>query len=398
MQRSLATSLRAVDARAPVEAMPNYSSGLASLRGLAAATVIVYHGLLVFQVGEHARPHRTALDMSDGPLFALQMLMSAFNGPNAVILFFVLSGTVLTLSLDRAGRLEGPAVVSYYIRRVLRIVPLLAFVAALAALAHFVYAAREPVASGTAWMSAYFRHEPTASEFALNAIGWSNSLNSPTWTIRVELLASIVFPLLYIARTGPVVIALTLGALAAMSFVPIDGMRLHVFLISFYLGALVPLAAPFARRAIRALGPLTIAGLIVALIAFAAAVQMVYKPWIHVEPVRVLLVSPALALIVLVIYCGAANRFLATRSLTFLGDISYSMYLIHFGVLFSLVYIAQPFLPERLAPAMAIGSNLALAGVGLALTVVISTVTYSFIEKPFMDLGRSLSKRLCAAR
>ena len=130
---------------------------------------------------------------------------------------------------------------------------------------------------------------------------------------------------------------------------------------------------------------------IVVLMAWAAAVGRLYKPWIHVEPVRVLLVSPAVALLVAVVYRGVLERRFSTRALTFLGEISYSTYLIHFGVIFTMLYAVAPHLPGSLSPLEALGSNLLLSVLALALTIPIAFLTYTFVEKPFQQLGRRLA-------
>ncbi|WP_420391633.1 acyltransferase family protein [Acuticoccus sp.] len=371
-----------------------FSVGLESLRGIAASLVVLYHAMLVFQVGLHGEPHRTPMDVSDPALFALHALMAVFNGPNAVILFFVLSGTVLTLSLDRAGAVSGRGLVGYYVRRLFRIMPLLAFVALLAVVAHLMIAAREPLSTGTDWMQAYYRHEPGLGELVLNAIGWSNSLNSPTWTIRIEILASLVFPLLYVLRGSPAIVAAMLVALSALAFANLEPVRFHVFLISFYLGALIPLVAPRVEALMERVGPFAVVTVVVAAIGFAAAAERLYRPWVHVEPARVLLISGAAAVLVCAVYCGIGKRLLNTRVFAFLGKVSYSVYLIHFGVLFAVAYAVAPYLPQELDPFSAVAANVALGIVCLPITVAMSALSHRLVEKPFQNVGRTVSRKL----
>ncbi|MEL7049107.1 MAG: acyltransferase, partial [Pseudomonadota bacterium] len=182
-------------------ALPKFSEGLSSLRGIAASIVIFYHALLVFQVTHHGDPNKVGFDFSDPWLVIVHGLIIFLNGNNAVILFFVLSGTVLAMSFDRQA-FNTQTVGAYYVRRTFRIMPILVASAVAAALLHKYWFPDIQMEAGTPWSNNYYRHDPGKKEVLLNAIGWSNSLNSPAWTIRIEILASIVFPALYLAVGG----------------------------------------------------------------------------------------------------------------------------------------------------------------------------------------------------
>ena len=76
-----------------------FSNSLASLRGTAASFVVIYHAFLLFKVSGLDTPQRHGLNFSEPFHMLVHGLIGFFNGPAAVVLFFVLSGTVLTLSL-----------------------------------------------------------------------------------------------------------------------------------------------------------------------------------------------------------------------------------------------------------------------------------------------------------
>lgn len=371
-----------------------YSTGLASLRGLAACVVVFYHALLVFRVGGYDEPHRMPLDLADPDLAVLHGLLGLFNGANAVILFFVLSGTVLTLSLERAEPLSGRVLTSYYVRRAFRILPLLAFVALVAAAAHSLIGDHGELAAGTSWMAAYYSHSPNIFEVAANVIGWSNSLNSPTWTIRVEILASLFFPLLFVWRCNPLVIGLTTIGLALFAFAKLPEIKLNVYLIAFYLGALVPLVGDRLKGVVARVPAFVLLAVIAGAIGLAAGVDRLYKPWVHQEAVRVLLIAPCAAILVGLVYAGFGRSFLARRVFVFLGDISYSIYLIHFGIIFALAYLFAPLLPRTLSPWEALTANVLLGVLALLVTIPVAAFTYNALERPAQEIGRRLSKRL----
>ena len=77
----------------------------------------------------------------------------------------------------------------------------------------------------------------------------------------------------------------------------------------------------------------------------------------------------------------------------YVGKISYSAYLTHFGVL----YWLDKVMPQPIIPVSSISTNILnfhlKFSLVVLLTVLISTVTYQFIEKPAQQFGkRFLSK------
>ncbi len=71
------------------------------------------------------------------------------------------------------------------------------------------------------------------------------------------------------------------------------------------------------------------------------------------------------------------------RPLTYLGTISYSVYLTHAGVIHALPAVPRPVLP---------------IGVWAATTLAVSAVTYRFVELPAQKLGRRLARRAVAGQ
>jgi peptidoglycan/LPS O-acetylase OafA/YrhL len=88
-------------------------------------------------------------------------------------------------------------------------------------------------------------------------------------------------------------------------------------------------------------------------------------------------------------------RWLVNRATVHLGTVTYSIYLIHPMVIVALspVYSAV----QELIPS-AVAAMVACAGGTLLVTVAIATVTYRFIERPGINAGRRLSRRLTQPR
>lgn len=374
-----------------------FSKSLAGLRGLAASVVVVYHAMLIFRVGDADDPHRLPVDTADPMLSIVHLLIDVvFNGAAAVLLFFVLSGTVLAMSMDRTGAhlRDFP---SYLVKRASRLFPLLVVVTLASAALHLFYFQPQDLPATTSWMGNYFAHEPGAREVLGNAIGASNSLNSPAWTIRVELIASALFPALYVLAGRRVFVLGTLVALAVLAFMPPLSYRFHyfhMFLISFFVGALIPRHGAAVAQRFDRLPGLVRVGLLACVVGTALAFRRLVSPQSHVDPLSVLVMTAAAAFVVAVVLHGRSGRVLEAPVLVRLGDISYGVYLIHFAVLFALAHALAPTLPRFMTPLEAIVANLLLAVATLAITIPLAILTYRLVERPFQDLGRRGAKRV----
>ena len=79
----------------------SYSLGLGALRGFAALGVVIFHVFLFIPIGGIELPHEEDLTFSSTTLLAQHLFLGLLNGRALVTMFFVLSGCVLGLSLDR---------------------------------------------------------------------------------------------------------------------------------------------------------------------------------------------------------------------------------------------------------------------------------------------------------
>jgi peptidoglycan/LPS O-acetylase OafA/YrhL len=128
----------------------------------AAVLVVLFHGLLVFRVNGVDNPHLLPLNLSDPWLLVQQLLLCVANGPAYVTFFFVLSGTVLTLSLDRDPPAHPGAVLGYLIKRGFRLYPLLVFTAAAAALLQIYYFEPLSYLQATSWFNDSYKIDLTS--------------------------------------------------------------------------------------------------------------------------------------------------------------------------------------------------------------------------------------------
>jgi peptidoglycan/LPS O-acetylase OafA/YrhL len=338
---------------------------LESLRGIAALIVVIDH---CFNILPHAYP----------PQFAAQPLLLWFaadlvgQGIISVMFFFALSGLVLGTQLSGSPVDSVTSYLRYAARRLLRLAP--AMWASLL-LALFVIYLR-----GQAGNLSSF-------DVLKNFVFASSSVNDVLWSMRVEIIVSLFFPLLYLAflRSGPLLRIVTLLVLATIYLQTPGGtgeqsLRLTVW---FYVG----LMAGANAHHFSGLGRLERRVGVLAILCCYFGKNLVL--WGDLGP----MVAVYLILALSVAAAGTRETgWLRSKPLLFLGRISYSLYLLHMPVkkvVFSVVDVhalGMKFSEENGFIAQA------LVFVGtLAVTVPLAYLSWRYIELPFVRLGRRLS-------
>jgi peptidoglycan/LPS O-acetylase OafA/YrhL len=341
---------------------------LQSIRGIAALIVLASHCCTYYVV----------------PGWFTLTRMSLANGEASVVVFFVLSGFVLTNQLSRETvDLRSAAV--FYVRRLFRIYPAL-WAASLVALFYVAFIHwRIPVADTSAWFQDRFKAERfTPLGIAASMAGVLAFLLPPVWTIFAELMGSLLMPLIVSSATR-VATFLGLGTiLAALSFTlgPHTYYGVFVYMLDFWIGAA---AFHVVDKAWPVLSPPA------AVRAFLMCVAVSTFGWgqfvarsVH-DPLIVL----AYALAATVLIGGVARSwtglgFLRTRPLVNLGDWSYSIYLLHFPIMCLVAKAMQLAGAAALDPVV---RSLALTAITLAAVIPLSAVSYRFIELPGISLG-----------
>ena len=347
---------------------------LTGIRGLAAWFVVLYH----IRLG--AAPH-----LPDWADFILS------KGYLAVDLFFLLSGFVLWLNYSDRLRRDGlGAAPKYLARRVARVWPLHLFILALTVILACAQAATgrlNPV------------HYPWA-ELPLHVLlvhnwGFTDGLtwNDPSWSISGEAAAYLLFPLIALAvdwrRLSPAVaiaaLLLLAGLLAAIMGlggatildrdIPRFGLLRAV--TEFSMGTIV--CGLWLRWCARPALSAALAG------ALAAGALLLA---VTISAPETLVVPLFLAGLLLAVALTAGRRGnpLAAPPLHYLGEISYSTYLVHFllYIVFKILFVADP---ANVSPP--------LIGLFLLLTLLASIALYHGVERPAQRaLNRIFDRRL----
>ena len=315
------------------------------------------------------------------------IITGAFNAEAAVLLFFVLSGCVLSLSLRGASSLGMRSTLAFYIKRVFRIYPLLWFATCLAMIS--ILAARHLAESSifVDWLTRNLTTTINLKHTILSFTGMYTRYNGPMWSLRVELIYSALFPAIFILVSNVRIRNWSLVGLTILALLPLPYELGASFALSFAAGALIPFVS---GRRTRLHGGIAVAALIVLLY------DRTLLAGIHpAERVFDVIETAAAFFIVRDVYAsGQSYGFLMVRPIVWLGELSYGVYLMHLPILLMIFALVS----HWLTPATVLGSP-ALAQIGLAIlttavTVPLAAITYNVIELPLHNIGRKLGKRV----
>jgi peptidoglycan/LPS O-acetylase OafA/YrhL len=293
-------------------------------------------------------------------------------GASAVTLFFVISGFVLIASIDRIQR---PTLIGMFAeftwKRVARIYPVII-------VSVLVFAAISP------WVFLNSTDFPEWERTLQNASLWSSDLIAPTWSTRVEIAATPIFFLGWLARRQGILLLVAFGLLlVALAFAPklYDGDLIGKYLFVFAFGMLIPdLKGLFERL------PAMLATVVLVLAVTMDIRARPGAPEWHYEP-AILREAICCTLIVGLIAFGRINwlrEVLLIAPIRALGRISFSFYVLHFPVILMLI---------RHLPDFVVAADPTLAGLEVwlittVLTVPLSFVTWAYVEKTGIAFGR----------
>lgn len=366
---------------------------LDSVRGVAAFAVVLHHLVMMFPGGGE---HREAL-LSQG--FAapeswlyLTPLRLAVSGPAAVLLFFVLSGFVLTRSITGARQ---PSYGAFAISRIARIWLPFAVAITISALLSSLLGTR-PAPGTSAWFTLGTWHEPlTPGAFArhLAMTGTVGDLDNPMWSLVHELRISFLFPLLVLLTTRArgqtffATVAISFACVVVVGWGGFPGLVLSWFktgtyIYFFVIGIMLATRTDDIRARLTSLSRPMLAVLwVVALLAISFSPSDTSEVRTIGDGGLLLMSGVAAGVVIaLCIIGGAAERLLLTPIPRFLGRISYSLYLTHVIVIASIVHAFAGAVPLAVALAVA-----------LPTLIVVADLSQRFVEAPSQQLGKRLA-------
>ncbi|MFC4614870.1 acyltransferase family protein [Cellulomonas algicola] len=360
---------------------------LDALRGLAALSVLLFHALtlnsatllLGAQLGEVH--HWAARLLVDTPLHVVWL------GAEAVWLFFVLSGFVLTRMTMRPGFSWA----GYYPSRLVRLYLPVA-IAVLLAWTTYLYphvpGPTQPQATAVDYPMSSVLHDMTL-------VGGTTSSLGVLWSLQWEIVFSLLLPLyVLLVRTRPVITGVVAAVACYLGWRYSDGAL--SYLPMFFVGTVLAhgwdrverWTAFLARR--RWWAWAAGVGLAVAAVLAMTSAYLVGRP-LAATPVptwtgmaaRNLLVPVVVAgivlLIVLVQTWPPLRALVSSRPFVYLGTISFSLYLVHLPLLVLWLYV--------------VGPGKKAAAIGTVTSLVAAVVFYQLVERRAHAFSRRVGRR-----
>jgi peptidoglycan/LPS O-acetylase OafA/YrhL len=360
----------------------NRYRALDAIRGVAALIVVLGHcyGVLPAVLKE-------SYAFLKNPPFLLLT-----NGRAAVMVFFVLSGFVLALPYWRD---QAPSYPVFVLRRICRIYIPFAAAVILSAVA-FSLVAHE--VSGTTdwaeriWGGRSLSAGGLAGHFLMTGIWDHIFLNSPVWSLVHEMRISLLFPLLVLCCRS------TAGGMCAAAITFLTGTYLAATQGGFRDFPIMTDNFAGTLAATVAIMPAFIFGILLARHRDAVTGRLLQMPglsrvllWVAclacfsvIDSFRYapLMMLGAVLLLALTLSSAAAKRVLLNPVLQWLGKVSYSLYLVHVPVLFTVIMAGRD---------IAGYGTLLLASVILSLGA--AALLHGFVERPALALSRRLAGR-----
>lgn len=372
-------SLDAKQSRSPNQVIRAHTG----LRGVAALLVVAYHQQLG---GSYKLPFETATG-----LFRRSYLM--------VDLFFVLSGFIISYvyNAERDQGFTSGEIKSFLFARFARIYPLHLFALV------FLTVVTLGISVFLAY-TGYAHVRPSSHEFydwclqllLLNAwISAADAWNVPSWSISAELFAYVLFPIIVIAHMRkPRMTSASLLAIALAFYVYVTAVRSGSLDITVGL-APIRCIAGFGLGMVLYYSRSAAAGASNATLSSVQGIAIFWIVLALMTNVADPLIIPAFAILIGATWTdrGIIARLMSARRFQWLGDISYSVYLMHVP-LGTAMWFLWSHVERRLGFSEPVDRVIWLCLI-FSIVLGVSTITFQYVEVP---ARRALVRRLVRRR
>lgn len=356
----------------------NYIDTITPLRGIAALLVCLFHydELLFFS----GLPRIVNIENSS----------FVHNGYLWVDFFFILSGFVIThVYADKLQNWNGTNIKKYIWARFTRLYPMHLFTMILIAIIYHIIVYNFPdFAKNNFWAQASTFNNFVAHLFFLqntplnNPVAW----NVPSWSIAAEwwvyIVAILIIPFLNKRAVMLKNISAFIVALAGLFIISQNGslnLTLELGILRCLFGFIIGIVVYQVYKTMKNFNK-SIFNSDIALILSCLVVVFLN----HLDLYDFITI-PFFALIILSasLNNGTSKRVLNIKPLQFLGDISYSFYLLHLLILIIWwLWIQVAFIPENPEVSPTIWNHFTWLFIIYASTIIIAYLTHRFVEVP----------------
>jgi peptidoglycan/LPS O-acetylase OafA/YrhL len=357
-------------------------ASLDGLRGVAALIVVLHHALLIVPVLTlpYFGDYSTVGGFSG--LLLYSPLHLAWAGTEAVFVFFVLSGFVLSYA---ARDVVGFPWAAYYPSRFVRLyLPVIA--AIVFAWITILLVPRVP-GPASVWVTARPSDYTlvTALQDAVLVNGTTGTV-TPLWSLQWEVLFSIVLPLTIVLARGRLLWLTITASLLVSTLGFYTGVLALAYIPMFVIGAAVAMRWPDVRRLGDRLSAARLGNLYWALLVVVALALMlsfwILAPALHSTTLSVatrpLIVLGATILVVAVALWAPLRSLFSIRPIQWLGRISFSLYLVHEPVVVAVAHLLD-------------GSRWGIP-ISIAVSIVVAAGFYAVVERPSHRLAQRIKR------
>lgn len=317
-------------------------------------------------------------------------------------MFFVLSGFLITTILLHADLTQPRAMVNFIIRRGLRIWPVY-YLALLGAIAIWLVQTWNDPADQTVWWKCFFYIQFTEGyatvdpSFLDHYATWFRA----SWSLALEEQYYLLWPLLIVLVRGKTsaMFAFCIALIVAGFYMRSTGHSLNLLLTrgdGLALGSALAMVqhmagtrSPAFQRRLKGVYAASLALGLAVVVPYVVLGHLNDEIQIYADITRygnwtVNVFGAALlffGLIGLLVsgHLGSVRRFFSWRPFTYLGEVSYAVY-IYQGLVFVVVYkLAKGFLPpQHVVPSL----------VAIAISIALGPLSMRFFERPILKLNR----------
>ncbi|MBY0245727.1 MAG: acyltransferase [Sphingobacteriaceae bacterium] len=352
--------------------MKHHIKSLDSLRGLAAISVFFQHVSLIqkYDGVNYFRPWYFYMAASE-----------------AVILFFVLSGFVLTLSFEHYGLKSYK---EYVIRRVFRLYPAY-YISIILGIVAFLIISPMKIEGYSEWFNSQFSTIKLTKNLIFNSAilvskDGGNLINAVVWSLKYEAIISIlILPMIwkFYNHLGKFIITFVIFIILLTLYIKMhhqSGGIMFIYRCVYYstffiIGIIIcKYKSELKRFSHEIFLPIYL--------FFYASMFFSCGHFFLNEIAREL--SAAIGgsgLIIVCMHNKKVNKILSFKIINFYGQISYSFYLLHMSILYILVYTLRNYIELSYIKLLM-----------FILTSILSFIVYKTIEMPFMKIAKHISR------